>query len=167
MHSRTRMHTYRADNIVIWLYSPVSEAWQSPSSSSCFGWAMNAKRLDSFGWVGKRSGWGRYFGRIYVCLHVCGIYCANVSGCDVFSNPISRQNLSIGHFCKTSYYVQFQPFLKYQFLQHPCIFPTIWLISCFLNDGLKVVSKLSPDHQGYNFDGEIQNSLFYSKGSQT
>ncbi len=71
-HALVSIHTEQIIVRVSWLYSPVSEAWQRLNLPSCFGWAMNAKRLDSFGW-GSR--WGRYFGWIVIqwniCLDVC------------------------------------------------------------------------------------------------
>lgn len=91
MLSHIRMHTHRADNIVSWLYSPLSEAWQRLNSLSCFGWTIIAKQLDSFGWAESRSGWERYFGSIVIswniCLDLCLIYVQMFQDVQLFFQP--------------------------------------------------------------------------------
>lgn len=80
-----------------------------------FGWAMDAKRLESF-WLSWEVLWtGKVFwlnsSRMEYVFDVREIECANVSecaGCLFCSNPVTKQNFYTGQFCKTTRCVQCQ-----------------------------------------------------------
>lgn len=112
MHSRSlnahpQTYTHRADNIISWLYSPVSEAWHCLNLPFSFWLSYECKksRWILFGWVWRWSRW--YFGWLVqngVCVQTCVRQCAIVvvflMMCSVCFFSPAWQNVDIGEFCQ-------------------------------------------------------------------